>query len=64
MALMVAASLEYFNCLKVVTTFDEEGNENPVEAYNTGTGKLQFSENQLTWSDDQENIAAGCVFAK
>lgn len=56
--------LEYSNCLKVITTFDESGEGTPKEAYNTGTGKLSFADGYLTWVDDQEDVAKDCKFIK
>lgn len=58
------AVLEYSNCLKVVTEFDENGGGDPKEAYSVGTGTLQYSDGSLVWIDDQENVADGCIFVK
>ncbi len=56
--------LEYSNCLKTVTTYDENGEGYPVLDYNYGTGYIQIDDYGLTWSDDQENIADGAYFER
>ena len=56
--------MEYYNCIKVNNTFDEDGNKDSVEQYNTGSGKLKYADGKLTWQDDQENIAEEAEFIK
>ena len=56
--------LEYSNCLKTVTTFDENGEGFPVLDYNYGTGYIRFTDSGVIWSDDQEHVADGTTFVK
>ena len=56
--------MEYYNCLKTVTEYDEDGDAYPVLDYNYGTGYIQFTDHGLIWSDDQEHIADDTSFVK
>ena len=58
------ACMQYSNCLKTTTTFDENGNGTPVEEYSYGTGYIKLDDFGLTWSDDQEHIADDAYFVK
>ena len=51
------AELEYSNCLKTTTTYADENDTTgtTVENYNTGTGKLIFSDGTMKWQDDQDD---------
>ena len=57
-------NMQYSNCLKVVTTFDEEGNATPQEVYNSGTGYIKIDDYGVTWSDDQGDVPDGTYFAR
>jgi hypothetical protein len=59
-----ALLIEYHDCVKNVTTFDEDGEIKDVEeVYTGGHGTLNFAEDgTLTWTDDQEKIADGMTF--
>ena len=56
--------MQYSNCLKTSTTFDENGNGYPVEEYNYGTGYIQMDDGGLTWVDDQEHVGDDSYFAR
>ena len=60
------AELEYSNCLKTTTTYADENDTTgtTVENYNTGTGKLIFSDGTMKWQDDQDDAGKDCEFAK
>lgn len=61
-----ALIIEYHDCVKNITTFDENGDIKEVEeVYTGGHGFLFFAEGDtltLTWQDDQEHVADGMTF--
>ena len=55
----------YENCVKKTSTYSEEAElEEEKVNYEDGTGSFTFGDNEITWSDDKENIAAGMKFEK
>ena len=54
--------LEYSNCSKVVTTYDEDGIGHPQEEYSGGSGYIQMNDEGLTWTDSQEGVGADSQF--
>lgn len=53
-------TLEYYNCLMVTM----KDGEDPIEDYESGTGRLMFGEDGLTWEDDQDNVADDALFVR
>ena len=62
--------LNYTDCTKLITVYDESGNpttdengnQTPVIEYENGKGTLTFSFGEITWDDQNEHIADGCTF--
>ena len=57
--------LEYANCTKTTTTFDDAGNGTTIENYNGGSGYIQMAdENDMYWVDNVEGAGADCTFSR
>ena len=54
--------VEYENCVNAISEYTNEGEETKTVNYENGTGRFLFRDGNLTWEDDQENIADGMVF--
>ena len=58
-----AGEIYYNNCVKAVSTFDENGNETEEILYEDGTGTLTIGEdNTILWKDDKEDAGVDCRF--
>jgi len=55
-------TVDYTDCVKTTSVFDEDGNETVTTDYENGTGRITFEGDTLTWQDDQENAGDGVVF--
>lgn len=54
---------EYEKCVKKTYTYSEDAElEEERVDYEDGTGRFDFSNNEITWTDDKEGIAYGMTF--
>ena len=56
--------LNYSNCTKVTTTYNESGSGSAVTNYTNGTGYIQMTDYGLIWVDNAENAGNGSTFIK
>lgn len=58
------AVLNYSNCTKTTTTYDNAGNPTVVTDYTSGTGYIQLSDAGAVWVDNVANAGNGATFIK